>query len=772
MYSLPKFAPRLVLLVSLGLTLAMRAEAQETALYSIPAGSLEVVIATYSAQSGVSVSFTPDVVQGKQSNGLVGRYAAEEALILLLSESGVASRFTSDKTATLLIPAVSSGPVVLAPIQVRGELIERDLQDTQTSVAVVTGGELERRSDDNFEDLLERVAGVSVSNGDLEMSIRGVNQSGPGAGGGPAISINVDGASITGITRMNIADFSTWDLEQVEILRGPQSTQTGRNALAGAVAIRSVDPHFDREFKLRTEAGNADTLQGAVAANLPLVKDLLALRFSVDHEETDGFVTGENIAGDDYDSEERTTYRAAVRFDPTEHLSAILKYTRFETEDGSGAVDASLFPGRRVTFETVQERLNMETDSFNLRLAYIINDAFRVESETNYFENDTEFRIPTGLDDSNGRNFEQEIKLFYAGARHRGVLGAYYTDLSSGGTLSGTFPAFFFVPGAPADALLQFGFGGDSEVTNYAVFGEFEMQLHSDFKLIAGFRYDREENDNLSSSSLSSDDPDVAAQLPPPTAPIALSASFEAFLPKIGVVYAVNPDVSLSFTAQQGYRAGGAALNFFGDEYEFDPELTWNYELAFRSNLRNGRLVINANAFYTDWNDQQVSEQGPSGNTLDVITVNAGESRIIGGEIDVRSVPITGLEVHASVAYADTEFTDFVTGGTVFTGNEFPYAPKLTAALGVEYAFRSGVFVAADASYTDGSFRDIQNTADLDNKSRYLLNARIGYESDRWSVFAYVTNLTDEDYWNRRDANGTLRPGDPRQYGIVGQLQL
>ncbi|MEM9157654.1 MAG: TonB-dependent receptor [Verrucomicrobiota bacterium] len=718
--------------------------------FDIKAQLLSKALTDFGLQSGLQISAEAEFTRGKTSEGVKGRMSSADALSRLLQGSGLKFRVSEEDT--ILVEEVESGSkrassasqaIQLASITVKGELRERDLQDTQTSVAVIRGEKIERRSDDNFEDVLERTAGISNANGDLTLSIRGVEQNGPTGGGGAAINIKVDGASITGITRMSLADFSTWDLEQVEVLRGPQSTQSGRNSIAGAVVVRSKDPVYDTEFKARTEVANGGTWQVAAAANAPIVEGKVAVRVAFDESRTDGFVTGVNVAGDEYDSEERATVRAAIRLDPTESLSAILKYTRFETVDGTGAIDAAEFPDRRVTFATVQERNDMVTDSFNLRASLELSDQFILESESNYFENDTLFIVPIGADNSLGEVFEQELKVIYEGERVQAVVGAFYTDISTNNELRGTF------------GTASFFFGNEGDISNYALFGEADIELAEDLFLTAGLRYDEEEFDNSSSTEFFG-----------PLTVSETSGEFDALLPKLGIRRQFGEDRSLGFTIQRGYRAGGAGLNFFGIQYEYDPEYTTNYELAYRSELLEGRVTLNANVFYTDWTDQQLSQQ-QSDDPLDTITVNAGESRLFGGELELQASPNARTDVFASLAYVDTEFTDYVTDLADYTGNEFPTAPAFTASIGGEYAFAEGFFAAASASYTDGSFRDIQNTPELLNNSRFLLDGRLGYRAESWEVFGYLTNALDEDYWNRRDTDGTLRPGDPRQYGIV-----
>ena len=159
----------------------------------------------------------------------------------------------------------------MQPINVKGELLERSIQDTQTSVSVISGETLEAGSDFDLYDVIERTPGITPAFGDKGFSIRGIDQrSADSSNSGLTISTTVDGAIISNTNQLTFfGPYSTWDLEQVEILRGPQSTQTGRNALAGAIVIRSKDPEYIQETKVRLEAGQNDTYGGAFAFNTP-----------------------------------------------------------------------------------------------------------------------------------------------------------------------------------------------------------------------------------------------------------------------------------------------------------------------------------------------------------------------------------------------------------------------------------------------------------------------------------------------------------------------
>jgi len=313
------------------------------------------------------------------------------------------------------------------------------------------------------------------------------------------------------------------------------------------------------------------------------------------------------------------------------------------------------------------------------------------------------------------------------------------------------------------------------ETENIAVFGEAEYALTSQLGLIFGGRYDYEEQ-TFSSTVNSAASVPVPPGTLPPSQSLKTSTNYDAFLPKLGLVYDWTPDVSTSFTVQRGYRAGGSQQNTLtGVISEFDPEFTWNYELGFRSLLLDGRLTANANIFYTDWEDQQVNVQGPSGLSIDFQTVNAGKSQLYGGEFMLEYRPTPKWDLFASVGYTKTEFEEFIDNGVDLSGNEFPNAPEWTAAAGISHFFDSGWEAHTDVSFTDSSFSFADNNPATSADSRFLVNARIGYRQDNWAVFAYVRNLLDEDYVTQATESAAgrvglntakVRTGEPRTVGV------
>ncbi|MEM6677495.1 MAG: TonB-dependent receptor, partial [Pseudomonadota bacterium] len=554
MMSIAETGPRLrqgALRIALGLMIAgvtAPAVAQTAPMaIDVPEQPLSAAVAELGRETGLVIGVDAGLLAGRQSVGVAGTMTPSEALSIMITGTDLT---IDDRGAdgVILRPAVlaepDEGAFLLDQILVQGELQTRTLQETQTSVAIITGEALERRSDGDLADIAERTAGVTTSFGNSSFVIRGIEESGFGTGtNGGTISVNIDGARVETANRLSSSTFSTWDLEQVEILRGPQSTQSGRNALAGVVEVRSKDPIYETEVKARLHAGNGDLFQGAAAFNLPLIEDRLALRFSADVERSNGFVENPFLGNDDQNQEERVTLRGSLRFDPTEDFSAILKFTHFGETAGLEDILVDAFPEERIYPIDLRETVDTQLHSINLRLGYDINDAVRIESETNYFTydvdqfldlDDTALITPPTIAGADGDNIEQEVKLLYEDERLKAVVGGFYTSITLEDEIILEAPAFFFIPGAPPAAQVAAITTRDADTTNVAFFGEAEYSVLPDLRVIAGGRYDRESVDTQSTTLSSTEDPALAALLPPANE-IELSATFDAFLPKLGL---------------------------------------------------------------------------------------------------------------------------------------------------------------------------------------------------------------------------------------------
>lgn len=713
----------------------------------IDAQPLDKAIVELSRETGIRIVASNRLTSGKQAASVQGVMSTEAALSALLDQSGLTYEMIEGVAVVVTEAnivsqnAIEDEPIDLGTVVISGELIERDVQDSRTSVVVLDGEDVESGVSTDFSEVLERTPGIT--NLGAGIAIRGILESPNGVSGERTINVQVDGATFGASTRLNSTDFSTWDLEQVEILRGPQSTQTGRNALAGAIVVRSRDPEYFQEARVKLGYASFDTGQAAIALNTPLIEDRLALRFSYDRTVTDGEITNPNPTVDNFDSDRRTSARLGLRWDPTDRLSAVLKFSHLKLTEGSKVVNTATLPDYINTFDN-PDREDQELNSVNLRVTYDINSAWRLVSSTSFSDFDSlgvfdfdfsPLPLATASFTGDSEWFEQEFTLNYTTDRTSAVLGAYYYS-----EISETIGD---IPSIGISTTLE------EDIENYAIFGEIEHAFNDRWSGIAGFRYDVEEG--------TVDQVDVAGGFPIPS---SSDFKFDAFLPKVGVVYSFDETKSLGLIYQRGYRSGGVAINRLAQTNEFNPEFTDNLELSFRSEFYNGNLIVNANAFYTDWTDRQVRVNNPPtfADPNDTSIVNIGSSERYGFELDIRAQPTANLSLFGGLAYAEDEtIVPRVDPATLLTRNVLTNSDETTAAFGGRYDFDNNWYINGSINYTDPV---------IGGSERTLVDLQVGVRRNNWNAYVFATNLFDEEYTLLTEPITAVR-GSSRRVGFV-----
>lgn len=719
---------------------------------------------------------------------------------------------------------------------VTGEKIDRSLQDTTTSVAVTTAERIEEENILSLQDIYNRTANVSETYGSAGFTIRGVASSGvSGAGDAPLTTVYVDGAPLpTGILFNGPTD--AWDMRQIEILRGPQSTLQGLNALAGAVVLRTQDPSGVWGGSARAMLADPEEHGLAIALGGPLIADELGVRIAAERREGDGFIrnTTRQTAEDPVD---RLTVRGKLLWTPSAiaGLEARLGYTHFESSGGYiynyTRTDTADFYNNRINTSDARNGSDIDADIVTLEISYPLSERLSLTSATSwsdvseFAEYDNDGTAVSQAFGSSTRAYEtltQEVRLAFDGDRLRGLLGGFYynrdqdsytvsridvptpvdtitgllvstgLDLATASALSGLY--------AQALPVIPVAYTGivPSQVQTYALFGDGEWDLTDRLSIVAGFRWDHEENqiEVTQNASFTGTYPDPNAYGAPgsslwmaisginagvagivaqasSSAPMA-AREFDAFLPKLGVRYDLTDEVTAGFVVQRGYRSGGSSANIARSQvYAYDPEYTWNYEASLRSTWRDGALTLNANAYYVDWSDQQVAVNFGL-NLYDYHTVNAGKSNLYGFEVEGAWSVSPALDLYGSVGHARTEFEDFqVQLGSVsdLSGTEFVYAPEWTLAAGGNYRWGDGWVVNLNASYRSEVFTEAGAfQADSKVDARTLVNGRFGYETAGWGAYVFGRNLLDETYmtYARGDDREAIL-GAPRVVGLVLQ---
>ena len=788
---------------------------------------------------------------------------------------------------TILSGAVSIMAIsALSPLQaqqaendvivVTGEKRTRSLQETNASVAVFDAEALSEQNLLNVADALELTAGVVTTQEGRSVSIRGANATfnqTVDAGiviNAPLSSLVVDGLEVPGYMLQG-GPTRAWDVQQVEVFRGPQSTVLGRNTLSGAIVVRTADPEFEYGAKAQLQVAELGLRQYAGMVNVPF-SDEFAVRIAAEYFEEDGDISNEFLGTDDQDFQESLTLRAKALYAPEgSPFSALLTLNYVEAEEGFGGVfDADNRcntigpdvnpcvpdpdPFLRQGWNNTPVTDDREQHTAILELNYELNDAWSLRSITGYSyseltgqkDDDNAFLLEeVGLRIRDETILSQEFRANYQSEKLSGVMGAFLyrsefflqnlgeledVFLTQDGFPFGAPPQFQLIPSAEAafyanpavglppalvpalvdatPASLQIDFGNDNEYvnTNYALFADFDYDFAPSWTLTFGARVDYQSYEyDVFNAFGRLNQPQVEAYLADVTAVLENAPGFPeaavaptvaaleqnyvravesnilpllgstqdrsddgsntVFLPKLGLTKDLTDDISVAFTVQRGYRTGGISYEPAGQGRfeQYNPEFTWNYELAFRTAWLNDRLFVNANIYYIDWTDQQVLFIEDVSDPFSGITVNAGESFMQGAEIEVVAAPVDGLTLSASAAYNDTEFEEYIFAGNDLSGNDFALAPEWTAAARASYEHSSGFFISANASYVGDRFQFERNENLLG--SYIVASAQAGYQHERFRAAIFVNNLFDEEYLtqNRSDIFSTV--GDPRVVG-------
>ncbi|MEQ9395736.1 TonB-dependent receptor [Haliea sp.] len=678
--------------------------------------------------------------------------------------------------------------VMIEEVVVTSRRREESLQDVPVSITAFSADSIERNMFKGIEGYFSRTPNVSyISTGSRdrkELSIRGVtNQldTTEALVRASTFAFYLDDVNVVSAT----ANPGVMDLERIEVLRGPQGTYFGRNAVGGAVNISTAKP--DQEFfaQISGELARYDTRDIEGVINMPLIDNVLAVRANYKYSESDGYIKNINPTGGGNDSEYEYG-RLSARYTPTDRLTVDLMATTSDEVVGmregvpSGVMSrfaASLygnvadpdgvgfFPENtdRVNFDRPQE-VGSKWELYTAKFEYEL-DAFSLVGITGYIESDTFLR--GDIDGSSQdliyeekpisrESFSQEFRLQSAGNETLDwTVGVIYSK-DEGDIFQQTFAGAGGLFGLPEDFQITASVG-ENESTSAAIFGELTWHLNNQLDLVFGGRYTRDEVEvsqyNLSSGVINGFVED--------------EADFTDFSPKVSLRYALGEDMSVFATVSKGFKAGGVQLGSDFEQSDYDPEELWNYELGFKSELLDNRLRLNGSLFYLEWDDLQASYAVAATNDEGLIVFNSGiqnaaSATSLGGELEISAAVSENFAVNFSAGYVDSEFDDFTNAfvdGALYdlSGQSMPNAPEWTFGADAEYRFTFAggydSFVRLEWFHRDDILPDLVSLVRQDEGFPFQVpsydhfNLRAGVETDRFSVTAYVENLFDEEYY-------------------------
>jgi len=627
-----------------------------------------------------------------------------------------------------------------------------------------------------------------------------------------------------------LSPFQLFDAERIEILKGPQGTIYGRNTTGGAIKFITRKPTRETKINGRWRVGNfgSNTLEGSISGAL---SDTVSGRVAVVKEDSDGYGTN-LLDGSDTNGTDTGAYRALLTIEPNENLSVLLNIhganvdsqsTSFsplgilDPQTGAVCDDAAIAANQCV--DLVGNR--SPDDEFEGNYDGIDDVELRTTggyAEINYEFGDLTFTSVTAYDEVDrslpeetdggpasliaidfgveSETFSQEFRLTGSTSNFDWLAGVFYLDedLSQNQSIDlfRSFRAFTggladvtgSVTGAPiflARAL------NDQQLETSAVYGQINYQLKDDLVLTLGGRYTDETRKFDGFAQF--EEPETFGPAPVPVYTFSgRETSSDAFSYRVALDYKPNNTTLIYGSVSRGFKSGGFNGGFLDLNLElaeaqlepYDPEFLTAYEIGYKADFLNSRLRFNASAFFNDFSDLQVFTLINRGSLPVLVLDNASDAESKGVELEFAAVVTEGLTFNFSAAFIDSELKNFVSNdtGQNFSGNQIAQTPEssYTGVLRYEHYLSSGGTITAQGavSYKDDLFFSTENNPLVGQEAYTLASARLGYStpSERWTITAFVNNLTDERYTTNvsdvRDiaASYVRTFAAPRTYGL------
>lgn len=655
---------------------------------------------------------------------------------------------------------VNKGEEILKTITVTARKRAEDVRDIPMSISVFSDTQIEDAGIGNVKELTDLIPNLHMKRGASNnvLIIRGISN---------------DADFIHSTTGMYVDDINyslnfmhnpaLFDIERVEVLRGPQGTLYGRNSESGVINIVTRQPDNHLTGRVYGETGVYDpghttalTYRAGMSLSGPVVKDRVFMGVAGEVETSDGFVENVYTGNDKAESIDRKNARFTTRWLASDRLEIGATLDVLETDDNNGNKRFIEGPWAtspyKVNYDTDTNVKEQDGDGQAFKIKYR-GDRFDLLSVTGrrFYENhmlrDSRCTpVDDGINDLTYSSdlLSQEIRITSPDSQGRFKwLGGLYMftednitdiDIPSLGEVRDT----------------------DMETRGYAVFGQGTLTVLDRLHLTAGLRY-------------SYDDMEGEMDYSGPGGSYTFGKSFtdDVFLPKFSAAFDLTPGIMTYATVAMGYNAGGfnTAYAKSADNFDYAPEYSWNYELGLKSAWLNNRLTLNLALFYIMVDDKQVPELD---GVTDVMTVrNAAEARSKGVELECLFRPARGLDLFAGLGYTDAEFDEWTTPKFDYAGNALPNAPELTGNIGVQYRHGSGFFGRTDLMVTDDYYSDALNSQKVDGRT--LVNLRVGYEGENWDAVVWCKNLFNEEYQTAGFARkfDQAVDGDPRVFGLT-----
>ena len=633
----------------------------------------------------------------------------------------------------------------LETILVTGDFKKESIQTLSASASLFSDHEINQRGAKFLDEMLASAANVNFTSGASRgrfVQIRGVGLRSQFVDPiNPSVGLVIDGINYSGLGGSSLL----FDIDQVEIYRGPQGTRFGADALAGMIQMESAAPTLNPSVRVQLGAGNYNSYEAGIAAGTGITDDT-SVRASLYQRESDGYV--ENIyLNDDTQQQDELVSRFKLHSQLTNNLRTELSVHYIDINNG---YDAFTLDNSRYSVADEPGEDNQESIAVGLANIYTGFDWFDVSLNVSGIDSELLY----SYDEDWVCNDETQPQLCAAGLHEWGYSStdAYLRDrkdhaaeLQFNGK-SGDWVAGIYYQGREVDLERQYTwlaqpFASNYETTNLAAYGQLTTPIGPKTTLITGLRVEQYKGDYIDNNGFIEETDDVMVG------------------GKLALEYQVIDRTMIYTSITRGYKAGGInsealakakdeGLNldadFFANHTSFAPEYLWSGEFGVKGSSLDDKFVLRLAAFYMYREDMQLKSWQVEGQKFTGYIDNASSGENYGLEIEGSYQATENLLLTGSAGYLNTEINDFVAqSGLDQDGRDQAQAPKYQYAFTARYNFTPALYASIGVEGKDDYyFSDSHNSK---APSSNLVNASLGYESENWSINAWARNLFDED---------------------------
>jgi outer membrane receptor protein involved in Fe transport len=647
------------------------------------------------------------------------------------------------KTLRLLVPAFIS-TATLADHTIEEVIVTSDFRDsgllkTAASITVFDSQTIAQRQARHLEQLINLAPNVNFSSGASRgrfIQIRGIGERSQFIEPlNPSVGILVDGIDFTGIA----GAATTMDIAQVEILRGPQGTLYGANALAGLINLRSNQPTDRTQGNLEVTLGDYNTQTVSAAMGGPLSKNL-GYRFAAQQHSSDGYIRNDFLKRDDTDNIDELSLRSILDWQASDNLD--LKLTVFHVNADNG-YDAFSLDNTRHTLSDNPGHDRQESTAVAVQSNWQANVNFTLVSLVNFADNNLEY----GYDEDWAYGDDLCVDFFcpyndpynsadnYIRDRKNGSIDIRLVSAESAQIFNGTtdWVAGIYWREQDEELLRQNGrdFTSDFDTTNQAVYGQLDTQLSGVLRLSTGVRFE-----NRQASYRDSDLVDHRVDE-------------DIWGGRIALQYQLPSQAMMYGLISRGYKAGGVNSNpsVAAEDREFDTELMLNYELGAKGRWLDDALQAQVAVFYQQRDDIQIKQtlveprEGDSGPRYTDYFGNSAKGSNYGVELEFNWLPTETLALFGSLGLLESEYD--IPLSADLNSREQAHAPAYQFALGARAQITDSLAVSIDIEGKDEFY--LSSSHSEQSQSYELVNANLTYMFGDWELSLWGRNLTDED---------------------------